>query len=525
MKSKLMVGLMTALFVLSYAPGSFAQINLSFFPNTSSEEIANNVTAETADPTSQGAGLLVSGSILANSVLTTTTLIFTYPAEITSGVDDLGGPPEGDAIRIVGASGVFASVDEIEDINFEDGEIEVVLPGFDLAENALSGSFTLLGVRINAAGIGGEGPVDVNFALSSSGNNYLLSENSDTIITSLEPGVEIDNGVPDDDVMGEGNITIFTNKSIGDGIASFTVREPGDQLWRSAAQNAVDNPDAEESFNSTEIRLTWSLPEDIELNIDLSDATGDLVVDIVDGDTVEDGDETIIEVLNSDLEDNEAFLVTVTVVDPISPAVLELDAGTIEVSAAMVPIGDPLDSDDEPTDADGYPRFEEVETDAITIGQVVAANTTILIPFALRQGTFDTGITVANTTADPFGAAGGGATPGGGTLRFDLFPRTSTGAGTAFGFTTSSSVRPGIGLSSTGTLVAGGTWSGLLSEVLTAAGQTGAFVGYIFIRADFQLAHSTAFISDFATFTSASSALVLPNPASVDRDGEVGLDN
>ena len=144
----------------------------------------------------------------------------------------------------------------------------------------------------------------------------------------------------------------------------------------------------------------------------------------------------------------------------------------------------------------------------------------MLIPYVVADGTvggFDTGITVANTTADPFTI--GAATAGSGTLRFNFYPRTATGAGTMFSLTTSSTVLPGVGLSTDGSLASGSTWSGLLSELMTAANQTGAFTGYIFIRANFLLAHGTAFVSNFSTFTSASPVMVLPAPETTARTG------
>jgi hypothetical protein len=299
-------------------------------------------------------------------------------------------------------------------------------------------------------------------------------------------------------------------------MASFTINEGGDSLFRSAAQNGIDIGGAG-AFQSTRIALLWEgIPDDVTLNIAVSDETGDLDVAIASGaNGNEDGDETIINVLDSDLEDTEAFLVTVTAV--VAGAATEIDAATITVRATMHDRGDPLDSNDLPTMSDGYPRFAEDFSDPLTVGQIVAANTTLLVPYALKLGGFDTGITIANTTSDPFPDPGG-ATAGAGTIRMDFFPRTSTGAGTPFGFTTSASIRPGQGLSTNGQLASGGTLSFLLSEALTAAGQTGDFVGYIFIQTDFLLAHGTAFISDFNTFTSATNVLNLPPPAQSDRD-------
>jgi hypothetical protein len=182
----------------------------------------------------------------------------------------------------------------------------------------------------------------------------------------------------------------------------------------------------------------------------------------------------------------------------------------------MFPIGTALNDQQQPTTTGGFPRFNQEDVGPVTVINIVASNTTMLIPFAVRDAGFDTGISVANTTADPFGSAGG-ASPQAGTVRVDFFPRTATGAGTTFSLTTSATVRPGAGLSTDGTLAAGGTWSVLLSELLTAAGQTGSFTGYIFIQANFIDGHGSSFVSDFRNFTSYSPVLVLPPPATQSR--------
>src|SRR5205807_2747717 len=135
-------------------------------------------------------------------------------------------------------------------------------------------------------------------------------------------------------------------------------------------------------------------------------------------------------------------------------------------------------------------------------------STTMLMPYAITSPPFDTGLAVANTTADPFAITGGSATPTSGTIKLDFFPTTSTGgAGTPFSLTTSSTVKPGIGLSSDGTLAAGATRVVFLSQLLTAAGQTGNYHGYIFIPTNFLLPHGTATISDFKPYRFTSHAV------------------
>jgi len=175
-----------------------------------------------------------------------------------------------------------------------------------------------------------------------------------------------------------------------------------------------------------------------------------------------------------------------------------------------------------PSEANGFPSFVDLEVGPVTIVNIVPANTTMLMPYAITLAPFDTGLAIANTTADPFGTGSGGATPASGTLTLNFYPTVATGAGTSFQLTTSSTVRPGAGLSSDGTLAAGATWTVLLSQLLTAAGQTGNFTGYVFIQTNFLNAHGTATISDFRTYSLTANVLVLPPPATTPRSGGAG---
>jgi hypothetical protein len=173
------------------------------------------------------------------------------------------------------------------------------------------------------------------------------------------------------------------------------------------------------------------------------------------------------------------------------------------------------------TESGGYPQFNEVDVGPLTVVNIVPASTTMLMPFALVSPPYDTGIAVANTTADPFTTGGGGATPKAGTLVFNFFPNnsTGTGAGTPFSLTTSSTATfPGM--SSDGTLAPGATMTALLgAQILPAAGHPGPFTGYIFIVANFTNAHGTATISDFKTYSLTSNVLVLPPPTTAGRAG------
>jgi hypothetical protein len=164
-----------------------------------------------------------------------------------------------------------------------------------------------------------------------------------------------------------------------------------------------------------------------------------------------------------------------------------------------------------------FPTFSSSPVTGPTVVTIVPANTTLLIPFAVAQGAFDTGLAIANTSADPFGAQG--ATPQAGNVQVNLFPSTATGAGTSVGFTTSATKLAGTGIAADGTVPAGATWTVNLSQLLPLAGQTGGFIGYIFVTANFLPAHGAAYVYNGTGFTSSTPMLVLPPPSTNGRSG------
>ena len=250
------------------------------------------------------------------------------------------------------------------------------------------------------------------------------------------------------------------------------------------------------------------------------EVTGVTISDTVLTDASGDNDATI-SWTGGDLTDTGEIQIDIAVT--VDTGTTSLSAGSITVNANMAPQGAALSavvgSENTPTETGGYPRYSSAATAEVTVVTIAGAATNLLIPFVTYDGLaggFDTGISIANTTSDPFT---GGATAGTGTISFWLYPRTATGAGTVISLTTGTGTTPGVGLATDGTLASGGTWSGLLSELLTAANQTGAFTGYVFIKTSFILGHGTSFVTNFSTFTSASPMLVLDNVQTAARTG------
>jgi hypothetical protein len=393
--------------------------------------------------------------------------------------------------------------------------VTIQLPGTSGAANTLSGSFRLVGVRIDTTGL--TAPVNIAINLSNTANNYILSTTSGAVITALGDGIaSMAIGGRTSSSTNTGTATIFTNRNIIDGLASFVVTEGFAGAWRTGTQSTTNGTS---TVNGTNIRLTFNnIPSGVTLPLSITDRSASLgTVGLSAGSVTSSANVVTVSFPSTSMTAVEAFQVDVGAITVAASATLT--AGNITVTATMAPIGAALNDQQQPTVSGGFPRFTQEDVGPVTVVSIVASNTTLLVPFAQVGLGYDTGISIANTTADPFGSAGGGAVPAAGTIQFNFFPRAAAGAGTAFALTTSATVRPGAGLSTDGTLAAGGTWSGLLSELLTAAGQPAGstFTGYIFVQANFIDAHGVAFVSDFRNFTSASPVLVLPPPATAPR--------
>jgi len=139
------------------------------------------------------------------------------------------------------------------------------------------------------------------------------------------------------------------------------------------------------------------------------------------------------------------------------------------------------------------PRFQDTPQPAAGVPIILfpPSQTALLITYAVVVPG-NTGIAIANTTNDPFGATSGGATATPGTIVFTLFKND----GTTKTFTTAS-------------VAAGTVYAANLSDILSSAGAGTSFTGYIFAQANFPQAHGAATIYDTGTGHAALSTPVL----------------
>ncbi|MBI3210455.1 MAG: hypothetical protein HYZ37_16345 [Candidatus Solibacter usitatus] len=151
-------------------------------------------------------------------------------------------------------------------------------------------------------------------------------------------------------------------------------------------------------------------------------------------------------------------------------------AGTATASGSFAPVGGGSTMSAGAT----IPRFSDSGSTASTVASWNLCVTNLLYPFVTNQVGFDTGMSVSNTTQDPFG------TPSqSGNFTVNYYGGT-TGGGAAPAAQTTTSVLAG-GQTAVFSLSSGGT-NGIAA--------TPGFQGYIIVQCQFRFAHGFAFISD-----------------------------
>ena len=141
------------------------------------------------------------------------------------------------------------------------------------------------------------------------------------------------------------------------------------------------------------------------------------------------------------------------------------------------------------TTGTSFPRYQLATVGPTTLATFTPAISTLLFPATRVIGggaVVDTGFIISNTSTDSVGSVVANS----GTLIFDVFANNAAPVIAAY---TTVGGDPGSGTDATGTVVAGGGYVVLFSEILAAAGITGDFDGYVIVRCNFTNAHAIAF--------------------------------
>ena len=166
---------------------------------------------------------------------------------------------------------------------------------------------------------------------------------------------------------------------------------------------------------------------------------------------------------------------------------LPLDEGMVEVWVTMAP----TDKPDMITATTEYFAVNYIPADGVQAFTIAPASCTLLFPYAVSAGTWNTGIAISNPSAFT-------DTPLSGDITFTLFPND----GEMIVHQTDA-MSTGSGLDPDGSLPAGNTHTVLLSEVLDDAGMPMEFIGHLYVRTNFTGCRGVGWVTDFATVNQA----------------------
>lgn len=436
-------------------------------------------------------------------------------------------PTAAQGIRVENATGPFAGLVTIAGVANSAGTVTIQITAATFPIGGV-GTFDISGILVS---LNGTGKTSVDATLTVGGGaGYTVTDNVKSVIGSVLPALK-DPTVP-------GSLPTAVTAAFPAaqaGIATFNLSSPPVGIKQTFAlrieENYIDMFKNNNQFNGggagvfpqsnasdTVVQLQFS---NIPVGITIG-GCGAVLTKATD-DTLSSGNPTLSS--SSVLAGSNVMTVNFNAaVDLLNPDVLwivctqitqvgvtSLPGTAVSVQASMAPAGIALSSTggvQNSVTAGQIPRYQLAlqPATALTIVTFPPASVSLLIPFAVVGGGFNTGIAISNTTTDPLGATGGSLViPQNGSLTFTLYDN----AGTVKTYTTVAA-SPGGGLTS-GVLNSGKTYVVNLSELLTASGSAATFTGYIFISVNFTNAHGAAYVYNGAGFTSSTPVLVLGN--------------
>jgi len=345
--------------------------------------------------------------------------------------------------------------------------------------------FELRNVRINVSGLAA--PASVTASLGALQNTVVAGETTAIVISNIGAGLSAAA------TNAEAAIILSNGRDIEDW-TEWILTEGFAGAWKSDPQATYDlNPNVltNSATNGTDITLTMSgLPNGVYVDTyvdgnwlgEFADTTTQLVI------TFSDRNMALVETLDVD------FYVDVNT----GEATLPLASATYKVYATL-----------SPNSGTKYPKFATINlpTAGYPVFSVVPNTTNFILPYLTTfGGTYNTGIAIANTTKDPYGADGAMAQDGTVTVNF------YGNDGTTVTYNSATDAVVGNGLTSAGVLKAGYTWTVLASELLAAKGRTTPLTGYAIIILNATNGHGMSYVSNFAGFTAGAGLLVIDAP-------------
>ena len=358
----------------------------------------------------------------------------------------------------------------------DEGTVTVTMPGSGDA------TVTISGVRLDLR----EATVPVTATFT--GNDNAFVSGVATVISAIEDALKV-----------EGTSAQILTRG-ADGSMTLTIKEAFASAFTAEADillTLVGVP------NKAGLTVSHVQPADPDAAADDADVAGDVTLNtdtaiVTNGDTTTNeltmtGDGDKLNITVGFTEPNAASTETLKLMFDLAATSAQPDLmllsmrGKVEVWVTMAPTEKPamVDADTE------YFAVNYIPADGVVAYTFAPASCTLLFPYAVSAGMWNTGIAISNPSAFT-------ATPLSGTITFTLFPN----GGDKIVHSTDG-MSTGSGLDEDGSLPAGHTHTVLLSEVLDDAGMPGDFVGHLYVRTNFTGCRGVGWVTDFATVNQA----------------------
>ena len=531
LKMKNILPVFVVLLFLGVASTAFAQVSCNIASTPVSRDSNTGLTEPAGDITFQcvetGAVASTSGATITVSYGNTITNDTATPST-TQGYNASKPISVGNTVAAGCAAPISVVVSNVA------GSVVIQLPAVGTGTAGSSCNYTLTGVLL---GLSGSSSTSVVATVSvSPGNNLLITagQNTPTVITSVLAPI-VTSGV----TVKPGPALIPTTGASTAFSQAFTINVTENYIDMFRDKTNAQGGGFNSGAASNGVQLLFAFAG-IPTGASLGSTTTPCTASIGNGSTVSLTSGVITAAApTATVEVTLLTTASLTAIDTISlactvfsngTATLPLTAGSITATVSLGPIGTALSSSNtvlnNPTTTGQIPRYTGPSFGPLTVVNIIPLTTHMILPFVSVGNGFDTGIGIANTTADPYGGTKfGGATALSGPVTIAFYPNGSgqspfcvaTGSGTVAiaGIASCSTTTAGAGLVS-GNVPAGGSWSVLLSAIVAGAtGAPTAFSGYGFAISNFPFAHPTVFVADaaFSHFAVGGPALVLANPA------------
>jgi hypothetical protein len=485
MKTKTL--LIAAVMFLGLSAAAFAQATFQVGSIPVTTVVATGNTEKTGDITFT----YLSGTVIAG------TLNVAYGTGI-----NITNPTSGAYFPTIAAFGCFAATPPtINTIQNSPGLLIINVPATaGCVGGAVNDSFVLQGVRVQIAGTG---VTTVDAQLSAVGNALVAGQTNPRVITNVAAGLDTVTAST------AAQINAVTGNVVSGSPVTITVKEGFLSAFEANAGIRIrfpDHPPAGVTFSfPTAFSSTTSGSQYV-----IASSTGSTTGTIPSTITATSSNQAIYYVMvtpgatATTTVENLPIPVTVsntsTVPVPLEPSVTALVS--LAPIANATPVTNPI------------PRYAEAEIGPVTLLTIVGSRTALLIPFVQVVPGFDTGISIANTTADVSAATMGitnDAVAQSGTITFRFFPAYGSGTQTVTTYVTSGT-SPGSGLDANGQVLTGSTYVVLVSQLLEAAGLGTEFTGYIIVVTQFTNAHGLyVLMNNTLTFGQGALMMVLSN--------------